>query len=114
MHLGEVRRDPYAPFLFKHKSAYEILACLEFRRVLLRSLPVARRGPHVPADRRTARGHARPVDRVQRSAAHDPGEIGRASCRERLQSSGCATSQGKKNMRRYATRLFRTSTTTYL
>src|SRR5258707_1934637 len=93
-------------FFFKQKTAYEILARLEFRRVLFRSLgcqekchaseDVARLlSAGSPAGRRLAvarcrnfradRSGAGAWDRGERGDLHAvESEIGRASCRERV------------------------------
>src|SRR6201991_196505 len=74
-------------FFFKQKTAYEMPKCLEFRRVLFRS------------DRRRGRDLAR----TGRAAPREDGvgggrrrEIGRASCRERVEISVVAVSLKKK------------------
>src|SRR5438034_10754732 len=91
-------------FFFKQKTAYEITVRLEFRRVLFRSRAVGRvRGEIIAAV--IALLHAGPRG-VEPTAHHVPGgvvhrielqgEIGRASCRERVEMSVVAGSL-KKN-----------------
>src|SRR5256885_11653912 len=81
-------------FFFKQKPAYDITRWLDFRRVLFRS-------PSQPAGRSTgglARG-AKPRRRCGRDpeqCSDEIPEIGRASCRERVEISVGAVSLKKK------------------
>src|SRR5438034_1151412 len=75
-------------FFFKPKTAYEITVCLEFRRVFFRSqhqpLPVEAQLVHGVVQHRTA--DAVGVEDA-RAAIDRAGQIGRASCRGRVEKA---------------------------
>src|SRR5215203_6920674 len=77
----------YFFFFFKQKTAYEILARLEFRRVLFRSRARAGRPDGILAAF---------DERLPFELTGGQREIGRASCRERVYISVVAVSLKKK------------------
>src|SRR5688500_20382663 len=86
--------------LFKQKTAYEITRCLEFRRVLFRSVLLA-----LAAAWGASYGPTTYVVQPQTPGrwygliAHR-GQIGRASCRERVKRAVAADASGTPSSRR--------------